>query len=210
MNRGKNAEPGCTYGSGITRIWKTGAVFTRIYTVNTIHVYLQQPTSHVALLIITYNSRPLCRSTLDELIRSSALRFQTPPHTLFQVSCTAVEPEDRVTVQLIVLLHRRSEARLNCAAVLSRKCLDGACLLNNLSGPSRCDSLSERGSVDDDTEVVRSRVNMRATPGNCETVNVSANRERVREECRSIFFADKTRFPYLCEGGEERGVGSVL
>ena len=39
---------------------------------------------------------------------------------------TAVEPEDRVTVQLIVLLHRRSEARLNCAAVLwgPRKCGD--------------------------------------------------------------------------------------
>ena len=33
------------YGSGITRIWKTGAVFTRIYSVNTIQVYLQQPTT---------------------------------------------------------------------------------------------------------------------------------------------------------------------
>ena len=36
---------GRAYGSGITRIWKTGAVFTRIYSVNTIQVYLQQPTT---------------------------------------------------------------------------------------------------------------------------------------------------------------------
>ena len=38
----------------------------------------------------------------------------------------AVEPEDRVTVQLIMLLHLRSEARLDCAAVLwgPRKCGD--------------------------------------------------------------------------------------